>query len=102
MQLIGLGLRILELHLHGAILLSCDRQNISLVLDDFSEFLGLVHIAEAIQIAEKVAVNTHLPEQLNRWVLCSIESTSIHKVVMLCFENLSLSHIDSVGSLDDV
>lgn len=102
MQLVGLGLRILELHLHGAILLCRDRQNISLVLDDFSEFLGLVHVAEAVQIVDKVAVDTHLPEQLNRWVLCSIESTSIHKVVMLCFENLFLGHIDSVGSLDDV
>ena len=63
---------------------------------------GFVHVTEAIQIVDKVAVDTHLPEQLNGWVLCIVESTSIHKVVMFCFENLFLSHIDSVCSLDDV
>ena len=60
LELVGLALGRSELVLQAAVLLGRYRQNVRLILDHVSQLRRIVHISQAVQIVQKVAMSTHL------------------------------------------
>ena len=62
MSLLQFNFLLHQVFFQDVVLIGCDREDISFILDNFPEPTGIVHISQRIEVLQEVALSLHDPE----------------------------------------